>query len=72
MFPLQKLNADGDINLQFKRPNHECSEFMKEVLWRLATKQLRQGEWKRLAIYWRFTESHTKAIEHQYTGTFVN
>ena len=42
---------------------------MKEILWKLATKQLREQDWKRLAFHWRFDESHIKAIEHQYTGT---
>ena len=53
---------------QFKRPEHSHTEVMKDILWRLATKQLRSGEWKKLAYHWGFTENHVKAIEHQYTG----
>ena len=41
---------------------------MKEVLWRLATKELRSGEWRKLAHHWGFSDAHIKAIEHQYTG----
>ncbi len=64
----QKLSSEADGQIQFKRPNHECTEFMKEILWRLATRQLKTGEWRRLAYYWRFKETQIKAIEHQYTG----
>jgi hypothetical protein len=42
---------------------------IKEILWRLATKSFKQGDWKKLARHWEFTEDHIKAIEHQYTGT---
>ena len=55
-------------NIQFKRPLHHQAEPMKEILWRLATKQLRPTDWKKLAKHWKFTEDHIKAIEHQYTG----
>lgn len=64
-------NSENAI-IQFKVPNHECTEFMKEVLWRLTTKQLKQGDWKRLATYWNFKDTHLKAIEHQYTGKYRN
>ncbi|KAK2172952.1 hypothetical protein NP493_916g00107 [Ridgeia piscesae] len=62
------LNTRNNGTLQFKRPDHESTEYMKEILWKLATKQLREQDWKRLAFHWRFDESHIKAIEHQYTG----
>lgn len=55
-------------NLQFKRPAHQTTEPMKEVLFRLATKQLKPSDWKKLAKHWKFTEDHIRAIEHQYTG----
>ncbi|KAF5288040.1 hypothetical protein FQA39_LY15536 [Lamprigera yunnana] len=44
------------------------SERLREVLFKLAYKQLGPGEWKRLANYWAFTEEQIRAIEHQYTG----
>ena len=42
---------------------------MKELLWTLATKNLKSSDWKKLAIYWTFTADHIRCIEHQYTGT---
>lgn len=44
------------------------SERLREVLYKLAYKQLGPGEWKRLAQHWAFTEEQIRAIEHQYTG----
>ncbi|KAI4458891.1 ankyrin repeat and death domain-containing protein [Holotrichia oblita] len=44
------------------------SERFREVLYKLAYKQLAPGEWKRLAHHWAFTEEQIRAIEHQYTG----
>ena len=50
---------------------HESNERLRELLFRVAYKQLAQGEWKRLAHHWAFTEEQIKAIEHQYTGTNI-
>jgi hypothetical protein len=55
-------------NLQFKVCTHPSASFMMPVLWKLAMKSLRPGEWKKLARRWHFTEDHIVAIEHQYTG----
>lgn len=46
------------------------NERLREILFKLAYKQLTPGEWKRLAHFWAFTEEQIRAIEHQYTGTF--
>lgn len=46
------------------------NERLKEILYKLAYKQLQPGEWKRLAAHWAFTEEQIRAIEHQYTGEF--
>ncbi|XP_013409552.1 ankyrin repeat and death domain-containing protein 1A isoform X1 [Lingula anatina] len=64
---LLKKNKDM-TKLQFKVPCHVLAEKMKPILWKLASKQLKPGEWKRLALYWNFSEMHIKSIEHQYTG----
>jgi hypothetical protein len=40
---------------------------MKEILWKLALKQLKAEDWKKLARHWKFTEEHIKAIKHHYT-----
>lgn len=44
------------------------SETLKEVLWKLAHRQLGPEQWKELAKHWAFTSEQIKAIEHQYTG----
>lgn len=46
----------------------KSSERLREILYKLAYKQLQPGEWKRLAMHWAFTEEQIRAIEHQYTG----
>lgn len=46
----------------------KSNERLKEILYKLAYKQLQPGEWKRLAMHWAFTEEQIRAIEHQYTG----
>ncbi|GLH07996.1 Tankyrase-like Protein [Gryllus bimaculatus] len=47
---------------------HASNERLRDVLWKVASKQLSAGEWKRLAHHWAFTDDQIKAIEHQYTG----
>ncbi|XP_044756655.1 ankyrin repeat and death domain-containing protein 1A-like isoform X2 [Coccinella septempunctata] len=44
------------------------SERLREILYKLAYKQLGPGEWKKLAQHWAFTDDQIKAIEHQYNG----
>ncbi|KAJ4451666.1 hypothetical protein ANN_03136 [Periplaneta americana] len=51
---------------------HDGNERLRELLFRVAYKQLAQGEWKRLAHHWAFTEEQIKAIEHQYTAGIQN
>ncbi|XP_075210375.1 uncharacterized protein LOC142317714 [Lycorma delicatula] len=41
---------------------------LKKLLWKLAYKKLDNGDWKKLALHWAFTDDQIKAIEHQYTG----
>ncbi|XP_074650626.1 uncharacterized protein LOC141905591 isoform X2 [Tubulanus polymorphus] len=53
---------------QFKAFKHPYAEQMKTVLYKLASKQLKSGDWKKLAHNWKFTEEHIRAIMHQYTG----
>ncbi|XP_068082539.1 ankyrin repeat and death domain-containing protein 1A-like [Anabrus simplex] len=53
-----RMNCDGQVD----------RESFQKLLWRVAYKQLRQGEWKRLALHWTFTDDQIRAIEHQYTG----
>ena len=65
-----KEEASNNFVVQFKKSNHEYLDYMKGILWKLSTKQLKSNEWKRLAYHWRFSESHIRAIEHQYTGRY--
>ncbi|NWI28328.1 AKD1A protein, partial [Sula dactylatra] len=67
------LNSDSDSwvakHLTFKQDHRLETQHIRSVVWRLATKYLKPGEWKKLAYYWKFTDAHIRAIEHQWTGT---
>ncbi|XP_055671132.1 ankyrin repeat and death domain-containing protein 1A isoform X2 [Falco peregrinus] len=67
------LNSDSDSwvakHLTFKQDHRLETQHIRSVMWRLATKYLRPGEWKKLAHYWKFTDAHIRAIEQQWTGT---
>ncbi|XP_055956595.1 ankyrin repeat and death domain-containing protein 1A-like isoform X3 [Patella vulgata] len=58
-----------DPHLYLRRPAHPSALQMKDVMWKLATKHLKPTDWKKLAVHWKFTPEHLRAIEHQYTGT---
>lgn len=57
-----------DPHRYLRQPTHPSWAQMKDVLWTLATKNLKQADWKKLAVYWSFTPDHIRCIEHQYTG----
>ncbi|XP_064312160.1 ankyrin repeat and death domain-containing protein 1A isoform X3 [Phalacrocorax carbo] len=67
------LNSDSDSwvakHLTFKQDHRLETQHIRSVMWRLATRYLKPGEWKKLAHYWKFTDAHIRAIEHQWTGT---
>jgi len=46
----------------------EEERVMTLLLWKLAIKQLKPDDWKKLAKYWKFTTDHINAIQQQYTG----
>ena len=56
------------LSSTLKRSQHDCSQTMREILWKLAYKHLKSNDWRRLATHWKFTDDHIRAIEHQYTG----
>lgn len=70
--------AENDLNAintgpkvrkwRLSRDEGRSHERVRELLYKVAYKHLGQGEWKRLAYHWNFTEDQIKAIEHQYTG----
>ncbi|GCC21656.1 hypothetical protein chiPu_0020131, partial [Chiloscyllium punctatum] len=42
---------------------------VRSVLWNLATKHLKPGDWKKLAEHWDFSKKHIQAVETQWTGS---
>lgn len=66
------LNSDSNSwvakHLTFKQDHRVETQHIRSVMWRLATKYLKPGEWKKLAHYWKFTDAHIRAIEQQWTG----
>eukprot|EP00071_Canis_lupus_P034941 XP_022268498.1 ankyrin repeat and death domain-containing protein 1A isoform X12 [Canis lupus familiaris] len=56
-------------NLTFKQDHRQERQQFHSVLWRLASRDLRPHEWKKLAYCWEFTDAHVHAIEQQWTGT---
>ncbi|XP_030885628.1 ankyrin repeat and death domain-containing protein 1A isoform X3 [Leptonychotes weddellii] len=56
-------------NLTFRQDHRQEGRQFSCVLWRLASRDLRPHEWKKLAYCWEFTEAHVHAIEQQWTGT---
>lgn len=66
------LNSDSGSwvakHLTFKQDHRLETQHIRSVMWRLATKYLKPGEWKKLAHYWKFTDDHIRAIEQQWTG----
>ena len=66
----EKELYDLDPHLYLRQPRHPSAAQMKDILWKLATKQLKPGDWKKLGLYWKFTAEHIRSIEHQYTGIY--
>lgn len=68
----ENVNSDCEClvgtSLRFKQDHQQETHHIRSVLWKLATKYLRPGEWKTLAKHWKFSEAHIRAIEHQWTG----
>lgn len=69
----EKENVQSDseclISVSFKQDHQQETQHIRSILWKLATKYLKPGEWKILAKHWNFSEAHIRAIEHQWTGT---
>ncbi|XP_076982854.1 ankyrin repeat and death domain-containing protein 1A [Tamandua tetradactyla] len=56
-------------SLTFKQDHRQETQQLRSMLWRLASRDLRPHEWKKLAYSWEFTEAHVQAIEQQWTGS---
>uniref|UniRef100_A0A663N5P0 Ankyrin repeat and death domain containing 1B n=1 Tax=Athene cunicularia TaxID=194338 RepID=A0A663N5P0_ATHCN len=60
---------DGSgLDLSFKQDHSTQTKQIRSSLWNLAYNQLKPQEWKKLALFWKFTEEQIKAIEEQWTG----
>uniref|UniRef100_A0A8C0AMW9 Ankyrin repeat and death domain containing 1B n=1 Tax=Buteo japonicus TaxID=224669 RepID=A0A8C0AMW9_9AVES len=60
---------DGsDFGLSFKQDHSTQTKQIRSSLWNLAYNQLKPQEWKKLALFWKFTDEQIKAIEEQWTG----
>ncbi|XP_062468369.1 ankyrin repeat and death domain-containing protein 1B isoform X5 [Pezoporus occidentalis] len=60
---------DGpDFSLSFKQDHSTQTKHIRSSLWNLAYKQLNPQEWKKLALFWKFTGEQIRAIEEQWTG----
>lgn len=60
-----------DPDIYLRNPQHSHAAQLKDVFWKLAMKQLKPADWKKLAYHWHFTPEHVRAIEQEYTGTYV-
>ncbi|KAJ7407008.1 Ankyrin repeat and death domain-containing protein 1B [Pitangus sulphuratus] len=58
----------SDFSVSFKQDHSTQTKQIRSSLWNLAYNQLKPCEWKKLAIFWKFTDEQIKAIEEQWTG----
>ncbi|NXS61765.1 AKD1B protein, partial [Brachypteracias leptosomus] len=61
-------NDGSDFSLSFKQDHSTQTKQIRSSLWNLAYNQLKPQEWKKLALFWKFTDEQIKAIEEQWTG----
>ena len=50
----------------------ETETFLRELMWQIAMKRLRQDDWQKLAKQLHFTDEHIRAISCQYTGLYIH
>ncbi|XP_030323430.1 ankyrin repeat and death domain-containing protein 1B [Calypte anna] len=63
-----RSNDGSDFSLSFKQDHSTQTQQIRSSLWNLAYSQLKPQEWKKLALFWKFTDEQIKAIEEQWTG----
>eukprot|EP00063_Salmo_salar_P072222 XP_014047057.1 PREDICTED: ankyrin repeat and death domain-containing protein 1B-like [Salmo salar] len=61
-------NLHSQSPLTFKLDHRTETKQVRGTAWHLAYRLLEPGDWKRLALYWHFTEQQVAAIEEQWTG----
>ncbi|XP_067172462.1 ankyrin repeat and death domain-containing protein 1B isoform X4 [Apteryx mantelli] len=64
---LDHNDAESDF-LSFKQDHSIQTKQIRSSLWNLAYNQLKPHEWKKLALFWKFTDEQIKAIEEQWAG----
>ncbi|KAM6227249.1 ankyrin repeat and death domain-containing protein 1B isoform 3-T3 [Spheniscus humboldti] len=65
---LAHSDVGSDFGLSFKQDHSTQTKQIRSSLWNLAYNQLKPQEWKKLALFWKFTDEQVKAIEEQWTG----
>ncbi|XP_039240465.1 ankyrin repeat and death domain-containing protein 1B [Pipra filicauda] len=65
---LAHSDVGSDFSFSFKQDHSIQTKQIRSSLWNLAYNQLKPREWKKLAIFWKFTDEQIKAIEEQWTG----
>ncbi|KFP41065.1 Ankyrin repeat and death domain-containing protein 1B, partial [Chlamydotis macqueenii] len=65
---LRHSDDGSDFDLSFKQDHSTQTKQIRSSLWNLAYNQLKPQEWKKLALFWKFTDEQIKAIEVQWTG----
>ncbi|XP_062456481.1 ankyrin repeat and death domain-containing protein 1B [Rhea pennata] len=65
---LEHNDAESDFVLSFKQDHSTQTKQIRSSLWNLAYNQLKPQAWKKLALFWKFTDGQIKAIEEQWTG----
>ncbi|XP_068033348.1 LOW QUALITY PROTEIN: ankyrin repeat and death domain-containing protein 1B [Anomalospiza imberbis] len=58
----------SDFSVSFKQDHSTQTKQIRSSLWNLAYNQLKTRAWKKLAMFWKFTDEQIKAIEEQWTG----
>lgn len=61
----------SDLSVSFKQDHSTQTKQIRSSLWNLAYNQLKPREWKKLAMFWKFTDEQIKAIEEQWTGNNI-
>ncbi|NXA31967.1 AKD1B protein, partial [Eudromia elegans] len=65
---LDDNDAESDFVVSFKQDHSLQTKQIRSSLWNLAYNHLKPQEWKKLALFWKFTDEQIKAIEEQWTG----
>ncbi|XP_059836098.1 ankyrin repeat and death domain-containing protein 1A-like isoform X1 [Hypanus sabinus] len=69
-FHTRALGANGqteELDLTFRHVKDLTR--VRSVLWTLATRHQKPGDWKKLAQHWGFSAKHIQALESQWTGS---